>query len=524
MLGGARLYGDNPTAPIRELLQNAMDAIQARRALQDRIDWGLIKVELKKIAGDTWLSVEDNGVGMSERVLAGTLLDFGSSLWRSVNVIEEFPTLAARGMHALGRFGIGFFSVFILGDEVRVTTRRYDKGEASALILSFLGGLWSRPILATPSPQSVPLDGGTRVEIRLRRDPQSKGAIRFSETDSNRDFSGLFSGPRRDFSSLADLVGYLAPASTVSIDAVQAGRVQRVVEANDWLTIPAKVLGQRVGSRMRLVARDYKVEVGEVEKIMRPIVGSDGITYGRAAIWPTDYDFDAAGVLTAGGLRVKWLPDFFGLVSGEVETAARDQGRVVVAAAALREWATEQARLVSTLSIHEGWKARAAEVVAHLGGDVADLPLVRRGLNRFNVQQLRAVIIGSRELPVHVGDISYEDYDPVGKDMFDRDFKSSDEVLFIPENKKNRGSPLKVIITQLIEELWDSCEISKTKITWLVVHGARKSLGLLIYIFDPRPKLDLPQSRRQTRGRQNVVIENSQKTTQIPSLRGTSYP
>ena len=49
--GGASLYGEDTTAPLRELLQNAMDAIQARRRLQDRRDWGLIRVELSSKKG-----------------------------------------------------------------------------------------------------------------------------------------------------------------------------------------------------------------------------------------------------------------------------------------------------------------------------------------------------------------------------------------------------------------------------------------------------------------------------------------
>ena len=93
MFGRTSLYGADPTVPVRELLQNAMDAIQARRRLRNRTDWGLIRVELSSQRDGVWLSVEDNGVGMSECVLTGSLLDFGSSFWRSAQVTEEFPTL-----------------------------------------------------------------------------------------------------------------------------------------------------------------------------------------------------------------------------------------------------------------------------------------------------------------------------------------------------------------------------------------------------------------------------------------------
>jgi HSP90 family molecular chaperone len=110
-LGGSMLYGDDPTVALRELIQNAADAVQARRRFQKRPEhWGQITVSLPQRGDEFWLVVEDTGIGMSEQVLTGPLLDFGTSFWRSPMAMEEFPGLMASGMHAIGRFGIGFFS------------------------------------------------------------------------------------------------------------------------------------------------------------------------------------------------------------------------------------------------------------------------------------------------------------------------------------------------------------------------------------------------------------------------------
>src|SRR3546814_1595102 len=44
-LGGSKLYGDGAAAPIRELIQNGLDAITARRRLQGRPPkWGELQV------------------------------------------------------------------------------------------------------------------------------------------------------------------------------------------------------------------------------------------------------------------------------------------------------------------------------------------------------------------------------------------------------------------------------------------------------------------------------------------------
>jgi len=195
-LGGEKLYGDQPTAAIRELLQNAMDAIQARRRLQGRApDWGTILVELAERADGVWLLVEDTGVGMSETVLVGPLIDFGASIWRSPQVAEEYPGLAAKGMDAIGRFGIGFFSVFMLGEEVRVTTRRYDHAQEDTLVLEFRRGLGSRPILRSAAPESAPIDGGTRIDVKLWDDPRCKRGIQISAKMNEEELKKT----RRDF-------------------------------------------------------------------------------------------------------------------------------------------------------------------------------------------------------------------------------------------------------------------------------------------------------------------------------------
>ncbi len=97
-LGGTNLYGINDAAEhfpivVRELVQNARDAIAARRRLDEEYQ-GKIRIKLVD-AGETPAALEiiDDGLGMSQRVLTGPLLDFGSSFWKSDLLNEEFPGL-----------------------------------------------------------------------------------------------------------------------------------------------------------------------------------------------------------------------------------------------------------------------------------------------------------------------------------------------------------------------------------------------------------------------------------------------
>ncbi len=79
MLGGEHLYGRDLAVPLRELVQNAADAIRARAGLEQSVaDYsGTITIRLEAGKKDDlegfWLRVEDNGIGMSEHRLTGPL-------------------------------------------------------------------------------------------------------------------------------------------------------------------------------------------------------------------------------------------------------------------------------------------------------------------------------------------------------------------------------------------------------------------------------------------------------------------
>ncbi len=104
-LGGRELYGDDPTVPLRELIQNGSDAVRARVELGDIIrEQGHVMVRLGVEDGRHWVEVEDNGIGMPKEVLAGPLLDFGHSYWGSALMRKELPGLLAKGFQPTGRY------------------------------------------------------------------------------------------------------------------------------------------------------------------------------------------------------------------------------------------------------------------------------------------------------------------------------------------------------------------------------------------------------------------------------------
>ncbi|HQX51122.1 MAG TPA: ATP-binding protein [Planctomycetaceae bacterium] len=177
-LGGKQLYGDDPHVALRELLQNARDAVVARRlkyALP--ADSGQITVNLVEVDGKQRLSVTDTGIGMSESTLSSALLDFGKSYWQTQEMLHDHPGLAASGFEPSGQFGIGFFSVFLLGDKVKVITRRPEDGQNDTRVLEFQGGVGGRVFIRPAATAEQLHDAGTKVVVDLRIDAKKQRGI-----------------------------------------------------------------------------------------------------------------------------------------------------------------------------------------------------------------------------------------------------------------------------------------------------------------------------------------------------------
>lgn len=104
-LGGSHLYGNDDQVPIRELIQNACDAISGKQHFIPGFK-GEVKVSYVLDAEDNeWLHIEDNGIGMSKTVMLNFLLDFGKSFWKSAVLRKEHPGLKSGKFTPIGHYG-----------------------------------------------------------------------------------------------------------------------------------------------------------------------------------------------------------------------------------------------------------------------------------------------------------------------------------------------------------------------------------------------------------------------------------
>jgi hypothetical protein len=166
LLGGPQIYGPDELAPIRELIQNARDAIQLRYAMERAEDHphypGEIIIRLDETAQHCALEVVDNGVGMTRGIVHRHLVGVGSDFWNSIEFYSQYRKALDAGFKPIGKFGIGFLSVFMLGTHVEVET----ESRGNKRIKLSLDGLGKRGEL-----REVTATGrtGTRVRVSLKR-------------------------------------------------------------------------------------------------------------------------------------------------------------------------------------------------------------------------------------------------------------------------------------------------------------------------------------------------------------------
>jgi hypothetical protein len=370
-LAGEELYGQDSTVPLRELIQNSADAIRARRVLQQRRDdWGDIVVRLGRDSTGHWIEVEDNGVGMSEYVLTGPFLDFGSSLWSTPSVVREFPTLMSKGFQSTGKYGIGFFSIFMWGEQATVTTRRFDESQQQTRVLEFRSGLSSRPLLRRANAVEVLKEGGARIRVWLKDPPSAETGILSIRTDPWYE--------ERDTHSLPDICAWLCPTLDANLWVEDKGQAHAVVKASDWKYLN----GSKLLARTWLFQdRPKLANLGDA----LTFVESDGQCVGRACILPTSFPH---GVITVGGFRSKEEINIRGVLFGLSTTASRMNAAPFVSEKDLATWASEQTTRITSYVRDPAGQGQCAMQIAALGGDVGSLPIALLDSSWLNSKQV----------------------------------------------------------------------------------------------------------------------------------------
>jgi molecular chaperone HtpG len=153
---------------LRELLSNASDALNRIKfevlTNRDVVDESAeLAIYLEADEANSTLTIQDTGIGMTQEEMAenlGTIAHSGAK-----DFLKALTEAGKKGQgitaDIIGQFGVGFYSVFMVADEVTVTSRSY-RPQAEAAVWSSTGqGTYT----LGPAEKA---ERGTTIQIKLK--------------------------------------------------------------------------------------------------------------------------------------------------------------------------------------------------------------------------------------------------------------------------------------------------------------------------------------------------------------------
>ena len=155
----------NPEVFLRELVSNASDALNKLRFKQvtgEKVQSPKlplrIKIELDEKAQT--FSIEDTGIGMTFEDLTGRLGTVASS--GTMEFLQQLKDQKNRlDGNMIGQFGVGFYSAFMVAEQITVETRHADPDEKGWIWVSDGKGTYE-------IDESDRTERGTRISFRLK--------------------------------------------------------------------------------------------------------------------------------------------------------------------------------------------------------------------------------------------------------------------------------------------------------------------------------------------------------------------
>lgn len=152
---------------LRELISNASDALNKLHFLSltdEKVlgEDGELKIEIKLDEEKKTFSISDNGIGMTEEELINNIGTIASS--GTGKFFSKLTGDTKKDLELIGQFGVGFYAVFMVADEVTVDTRSYQSEQGYRWISSGSGSYTIEPI---DKP-----DRGTSIAFTFKKDAE----------------------------------------------------------------------------------------------------------------------------------------------------------------------------------------------------------------------------------------------------------------------------------------------------------------------------------------------------------------
>ncbi|WP_343966630.1 HD domain-containing protein, partial [Oryzihumus leptocrescens] len=379
-LGGQALYGHRQGhVVLRELLANAVDATRLRAAEDPQSVIQPVRVTVTQDSdGRFVVEVADQGIGMTVEEVVNFLCAFGTSGWNSYATRTEHPGALAAGYRSTGQFGIGFYSVFMLADEVTVQSRSTNVGPTETAILHFSNGLHERPVLRVANSRNDwRREPGTSISFVLRNGAQgiSELVSSFDPITDLSDLGRVLTGQTRRAALLCGmqiLVQCLGGAEYEATSVVPWREMDPGI-LFDQLYFPDTQYSQ---------SAEYARWRRNFERYSRPVCGENGETIGRLSLnldpeqRPHAYRGRTPGRIYCGGFIANEVHDIGGVLLAEPDTAARSSTRAGLSLREGRRWFEEQVELLGGELANISDRLTVATWAINMGVPLEDQPFV----------------------------------------------------------------------------------------------------------------------------------------------------
>ena len=159
---------------LRELISNASDAIDKLyyRSLTDKdikVNHKDLEINISVDKENKILTISDNGCGMTKEELEenlGTICKSGSEIFKQENEKKE-------NIDIIGQFGVGFYSSFMVSDEVSVTSKSINSDEAYTWTSNGTSGY--------SIEKSDKKDIGTTISLKIKEDTEDDEYSKYLE-------------------------------------------------------------------------------------------------------------------------------------------------------------------------------------------------------------------------------------------------------------------------------------------------------------------------------------------------------
>ena len=151
---------------LRELISNGSDAIDKLyyRSLTDKkikVDSDKFEIKISIDKDNRTITIEDNGCGMTEEELEnnlGTIAKSGTQAFKEENKDEK--------LDIIGQFGVGFYSAFMVSDEIEVLSKSIDDDIAHLWTSSGADGYSIK--------EADKEENGTKITLHLKKDTEEE--------------------------------------------------------------------------------------------------------------------------------------------------------------------------------------------------------------------------------------------------------------------------------------------------------------------------------------------------------------